>query len=87
MVKHSGVNNDLSLACVLDSKPHLVDVVVGTVRQSESHELGHILPNYPKEVLLAAQVTPTCHSGIATSWVGKHFATASRWKQMGGKPN
>ena len=57
--KHFDVDDDLSLACGLDSKPHSVDVVVGTVCQSESHELGHILPNYPEKVLLAAQATPT----------------------------
>ena len=57
--KHSDVDDDLSLACGLDSKSHSVDVVVGTVCQSESHELGHISPNYPEKVLLAAQATPT----------------------------
>ena len=49
----------LSLACGLDSKLHSVDVVVGTVCRSGSHELGHISPNYPEKVLLAAQATPT----------------------------
>ena len=45
VIKHSDADNDLSLACGLDSKPHSVDVVVGTVCQFESHELGHISPN------------------------------------------
>jgi hypothetical protein len=58
--KHFDVDDDLSLACGLDTKPHSVDVVVGTVCQFESHELGHISPNYPwpETVLLAAQATP-----------------------------
>ena len=59
MGKHSDVDNDLSLACGLDSKPHSVDVVVCTVGQSESHELGHISPNCPEKAVLAGQATPT----------------------------
>ena len=57
--KHSDVDNDLSLACGLDSKPHSVDVVVCTGCQSESHELGHISPNYSEKVVIAGQATRT----------------------------